>query len=84
MLFCAAGTSNAWAQNQLFPYRALIAHGDVAAIEQFATANPDHPDVPVARALVARARGDDDAAVAALKAAAESGHHDAALELGLL
>ena len=67
-----------------FPWRALLAHGEIAAIEAFASANPSHPDVPVALALVARRRGDDEAALSRLRKAAESGHLDASLELGLL
>ena len=82
LLMCAAPTVSA--QDRPFAFRADLAHGDLAAIEQFARDNPAHPDVPVALALVARARGDETSAIAQLKPPAESGHIDAALELGLL
>ena len=87
LAMCAASTAFAQtvvAQDGAFEFRSHLAHGDLAAIEQFARDNPAHPDVPVALALVARARGDEASAVAHLAPAAESGHIDAALELGLL
>lgn len=85
-LFCAAAVLPAFAQtpSDSFNWRVLIAHGDVAAIEAFAEASPDHPDVPVARALLAWQRGDETAARADLQAASQAGHVDAALELGVI
>ena len=82
LAMCAGST--VFAQDRPFAFRAHLAHGDVTAIEQFARDNPAHPDVPVALALVARARGDEASALAHLRPSAESGHIDAALELGLL
>lgn len=68
----------------IFPWRALIAHGDAAAIETFAAANPSHPDVDVALGVLDAARGDDAKAIARLTNAAAAGSVDASLELGLL
>ena len=68
-----------------FAWRTLLAHGDLAAVEAFAAANPSHPDVAPALAMIARRRGDDAAALDRLtKAAAAGDNIDAALELGLL
>jgi len=67
-----------------FAWRTLLAHGDRAAVETFAAANPNHPDAPVALAALARMRGDDEKALGHLRPAAAAGHADASLELGLL
>lgn len=85
---CAIAVTDLHAQNpapgQTFPWRALIAHGARADVEAFAAANPSHPDVPVALAMLQLAKGDDVAALAKLTAAAEAGNVDASLELGIL
>lgn len=70
--------------SQSFSWRTHLAHGDRAAVETFAAANPQHPDVPVALAALARMRGDDGKALEHLRPAAAAGHADASLELGLL
>lgn len=67
-----------------FPWRTLLAHGQTPDVESFAAANPAHPDVPVALAVLQRARGDDEGALVRLTASAAAGHVDASLELGLL
>jgi len=67
-----------------FAWRAMLARGDVAGVEQFASAHPSHPDVPVALSVLAYMRGDDGAAVAELTRAAAAGNVEASLELGLL
>ena len=79
---CALATPAA--AQQAFPWRAHLAHGDRAAIDAFATAHPSHPDVAVAHALIAWARGDEAPALRSLAAAAAAGHRDASLELGLI
>lgn len=67
-----------------FDWRAMLAHGDRAAVERFITANPAYPGAATARAMLAWSRGDETAAIDALTTAAAAGHVDAALELGLI
>ncbi|MEX2272988.1 MAG: tetratricopeptide repeat protein [Vicinamibacterales bacterium] len=80
---CAVA-STAVAQTPAVDWRALLAHGDRTAIEQFAAANPSHPDALTALGLLAWSRGDEPAAMQHLKTAASRGSVDAALELGLI
>lgn len=93
LLICVAAVLPAYAQADtplqvtpvpVFDWRAHLARGDAAALDAFAAAHPEHPDVPVARALRAWQRGEETAALAALEAAAGAGHVDAALELGII